>query len=403
MIKKLRRKFIEVTMISVFIVLFVMMFAINLASFRSLNEQIDNRLAFLCDIGGKEAELGPEVIDILKKHELSSESVFDMRYFTVFFSEDEGESYAQFGRDDPVREEDAISMALAVKDGEQSDFYEGYKYTVTVRDGGELYIFLDCSRELNSFYTFLTSSFIISMISLLLVFVLVCFFARVVMSPIAETYRKQRRFITDAGHELKTPLTIIRADAEVIEMENGESEWTESIKKQTERLTELTEKLVLLSRMEESEGKLPMAELCLSELLTEAAESFHPVANARGIAFTAEIAPEVHMLGDAASLSRLIALLLDNAFKYTDGEVCLALTESGRTRRITVKNTVSEIEVGNHDQLFERFYRADASRNSEQGGHGIGLAVAAAIVRTHKGKITARSEDGRSLTVSVLL
>ncbi len=403
MIKKLRRKFIEIAMISVFIVLFVMMFAINVANYRSVNDQIDRRLAFLGEIGGKEAELGPEVIDILQRHELTLESVFDMRYFTVFLSEEEGESYAQLGRIVSVREEEAISMALSVQDGARSDFYESYKYSILERESGELYIFLDCSRELNSFYTFLTISFIISIIALFLVFVLVCFFARVVMAPIAETYHKQRCFITDAGHELKTPLTIIRADAEVIEMENGESEWTESIKKQTERLTELTEKLVLLSRMEESESSLPMAELSLSDILTDAAESFRPVANARGIAFSADLPPDVRYCGDAASLSRLVTLLLDNAFKYTDGEVYFSLADFGRTKRITVKNTVTEIAPGNHSRLFERFYRADASRNSEKGGHGIGLAVAAAIVRAHKGKITARSEDGKSLTVSVLL
>ncbi len=406
MVKKLRRKFVEVTMLSVFVMLFILMFAINLANYRSVNEQIDHRLAFLEQIGAEERELGPEVIEILGRNGLTLESVFDMRYFSVLVSESGEVLNVNLGKIASVSEEQARAMADTVhSDGGDGGFFENYKYSVSEKDGGTLYIFLDCDRELQSFSSFLTISFIISVIALVLVFFLVMIFARVVTHPMAESYEKQRRFITDAGHELKTPLTIIRANAEVIEMEGGESEWTESIKKQTERLTELTEKLVFLSRMEEPADSMQMAEFCLSDTVQDTVGAFSPVASANGIGFTYEIEPSLSLHGNAAAIEQLLTLLLDNAFKYTErgGRVFVSLTGNGRSRRLTVKNTVEQISVGNHDRLFERFYRADHSRNSEKGGHGIGLAVAAAIVQAHKGKITAKSEDGKSLTVAISL
>ena len=226
------------------------------------------------------------------------------------------------------------------------------------------------------------------------------------MRPIAESYAKQKRFITDAGHELKTPITIIRADAEVLQSElDGENEWLADIRKQTQRLAELTADLIYLSRMEEENAALQMQPLCLSELVDETAQSFQALARSKGKRFSASVAPGLRVSGDEKALAKLVSILLDNAMKYSPegGTVELALEQSGRSARLSVKNSTAPMEKGNADRLFERFTREDRSRSSESGGFGLGLAIAKAVTEAHRGRIRAESEDGLSLTVTAEL
>jgi signal transduction histidine kinase len=225
------------------------------------------------------------------------------------------------------------------------------------------------------------------------------------MRPIAESYEKQRRFITDASHEIKTPLAIIEANTEVIEMDNGESEWTDSIRNQVKRLTGLTEKLVFLSRMEEEDNPLTMVDFSLSDAVSETAQSFEAVAAAQQKTLTSEIEPRITYHGDEASLRQCVSLLLDNAMKYSteNGAIRLTLSRSGKNITLTLWNSAQGLTPGKQDILFERFYRPDSSRSRQTGGSGIGLSVAQAIVLAHKGKINARSDDGVSILFTITL
>ncbi len=222
----------------------------------------------------------------------------------------------------------------------------------------------------------------------------------------AESYEKQKQFITDAGHELKTPMTIIAADAELAEMECGENQWLTDIRRQAQRLTGLTNDLIYLSRMEEEQTKLQLIDFPFSDMAEEMAQSFQALAQSQEKEFVLSIQPMISYTGDEKAIQQLLSILLDNALKYSPagGHLELRLEKQGRTVLLTMSNTtVQPMARDKLPHLFDRFYRTDQSRNSSTGGYGLGLSIAKSIVLAHKGKIRAESPDGMSLSVIVTL
>lgn len=385
----------------------------------------------------------------LKRHGISPESQFDTRYFTVTINSKGEVENIDTSKIASVSSENAAEYAKKLwKSGKKGDGKSGFadncKYLTVDEDGSTMYIFLSCQRELSTIKTYILASVGISVFGLLVVFVMIYFFSGKILKPVSESYEKQKRFITDASHEIKTPLTIIDANTEVIEMMEGENEWTSSTRKQVARLTSLTEKLVFLSRMDEEATKLEMLEFSLSDAILDTAEPFKAVAGTKGKKLTIDVTDGILYTGDEKTIRQLVSILLDNAIKYsgcssiryengnvnkdnlnktylnktiqtqnncvTAGdmapEIELTMRPSGKNRIITVWNTVDDtanIKKGRQDMLFERFYRTDASRNSKTGGFGIGLSAAYAIVKAHKGKITAESKDGRSIKFTIVL
>lgn len=276
MIKKLQKKMIAVSMLAITIVLAVIIGAINIANYSSVQNNANRLMAILADNGGKmpasqfergkqnpalHAENGadkkpvPESGDKGKSKigAFSAETPYETRYFTVALDENGNAVSADTGFIAAISESEAEALAQKLfATGKKQGFTGNYKYKFVQNNSGTLCIFLDCTRDLNSFYSFLISGVAIGAAGLLLVFVLVVLFSKAVVRPVAESYEKQRRFITDAGHELKTPLTVIEANTEVIEMENGESEWTQSTKNQVARLSNLTSQLIMLAKMDEA-------------------------------------------------------------------------------------------------------------------------------------------------------
>ena len=407
----------------------------------------DMKQADLKDDNLKENDLNE---NDLKRHGISPESQFDTRYFTVTINSKGKVENIDTSKIASVSSENAAGYAKKLwKSGKKGDgksgFAENCKYLTVDEDGSTMYIFLSCHRELSTIKTYILASVGISAFGLLVVFVMIYFFSGKILKPVSESYEKQKRFITDASHEIKTPLTIIDANTEVIEMMEGENEWTSSTRKQIARLTSLTEKLVFLSRMDEEATKLEMFEFSLSDAILDTAEPFKAVAQTKGKKLTIDVTDGILYTGDEKTIRQLVSILLDNAIKYsgcssvscengninkknlnktnlnettqtqnnfvtTTGdpapEIELTMRPSGKNRIITVWNTVDDtanIKKGRQDMLFERFYRTDASRNSKTGGFGIGLSAAYAIVKAHKGKITAESKDGRSIKFTIVL
>ena len=422
MINRLRKKFIVAAIVAVFLVLALLIGAINVFNYRSLVSDADATLQILADNKGSfprqmfreqnrpsgmqlppdEGGGGPA----FGRRGGIGELAYQSRFFTVSFDEG-GLSRLNLESLVSLTEEEAAALAQSVyASGRERGFSGEYRYRRASCDGEILLLFLNCERELATFRGFLYASIGVSLAGTLAVFLLLLPLSGRIVRPIAESYAKQKRFITDAGHELKTPITIIRADAEVLQSElDGENEWLADIRKQTQRLAELTADLIYLSRMEEENAALQMQPLSLSELVDETAQSFQALARSKGKRFSASVASGLRVSGDEKALAKLVSILLDNAMKYSPegGTVELTLEQSGRSARLSVKNSTAPMEKGNADRLFERFTREDRSRSSESGGFGLGLAIAKAVTEAHRGRIRAESEDGLSLTVTAEL
>ncbi len=280
-----------------------------------------------------------------------------------------------------------------------SKFIGNYKYKKANFNGGTMVVFIDCSRDLDTVHSFVMTSIVMGTIGMILVFILVVILSKIVVKPMAESYDKQKRFITDASHEIKTPLSIISANTDIVEMENGESQWTKSIRHQVERMTSLTNSLVSLARMDEGINVMNMKDFSLSDAVFEEAEYFKSISQSNGKSLHINIEENISYKGDEKILRQLVCILLDNAMKYSndEGNIEISLKKKGRRSELCVSNSVEKIKKGNHDIFFDRFYRGDSSRNSKTGGYGIGLSMAESIVKNHKGSITSVSPDSKTI------
>lgn len=406
MIRKLKRKFVLLSMTSLLVLLAVIVAGMNLLNYRSVVEEADAILSVLSQNKG----MFPDADDRPDRKfppRFSPETPYESRFFSVFYDGAGRAVNADVRKIASVSQEDAVSLADGVLEKDRLTGFAGsYRYMVDSAPGGTRVTFLDCGRRLDAFRQFLISSAFMSALGFGAVFTVILILSGRIIRPIAEAYKKQKRFITDAGHEIKTPLTIINANVDILELElGGENESLADIKGQTQRLKSLTEDLVMLSRMEEAEDKLLKIEFPVSDVVLEAAGEFRALAESENKEFICEIEPMLTLNGNDKSIRQLVSIFLDNALKYSPegSKIKLTLARQGRTIRLSVSNAVNfDLDPAQLERVFDRFYRTDSSRNSETGGHGIGLSVAKAIVTAHGGKITAAVEDEKTFVVSAL-
>ena len=421
MIKRLRRKLIIACMVSLAVVLTVILGGVNLMSYTKVVSDADAVLALLDANGGAfpknhggqpTGAISPDSVRPAKKDPfgqkgMSPETPYESRFFSVLLGEDGQVLQIDTGQIAAVDEEEAVVYAQSVSaSGRSSGFWWNYRYRLCQDEQGSLIIFLDCGRSLSSFHTTLLTSVLLALLGLLAVLVLLMILSKRIVRPVAESYEKQKQFITDAGHELKTPMTIISADTDLAEMECGENQWISDIRRQAQRLTGLTNDLIYLSRMEEEQPKLQLIDFPLSDMAEEMAQSFQALAKSQEKSFTLSIQPMLSFTGDEKAIRQLLSILLDNALKYSPagGRLELRLEKQRRTLLLSVSNTSAQpIEQDRLPHLFDRFYRTDQSRNSQTGGYGLGLSIARSIVLAHKGRLRAESPDGRTLTFIIHL
>lgn len=443
MIRKLRLKFIFVSMLSVTIVMVLLIGVINIMNYRSVVNSADRILAMLTDGGGRfpgiinrsqetdsnrtrtgnrRSSRDPE--DFLRwmtrfsseDNENNPELRYESRFFSVTLTLDGEIKSTRTDRISAVDSEDAAEMAKEIyNSGNVVGFKGDYRFRKTVNPNNNtiLIIFYDCGRSLSNVRSFLFISIAISVICLLLVYILIAISSKAVIRPAADAYEKQRQFITDAGHELKTPLAIINADADVLEMELGgdeedsSNEWLSDIRKQTARLTELTGSLIYLAKTEEgTKEAFTFVDFPVSDVIAQEVDSFKGPAQAAGKTIDAKIEENLSMNGDQKAIRQLVDIFLDNAVKYSPegGTITVKLKKSGRYIGLSVTNsTKTPVTKENIKHMFDRFYRTDESRNSETGGYGIGLSIAKSIVEVHKGKISANAPESDKLTMSAVM
>ncbi len=338
---------------------------------------------------------------------MSPEVPYESRFFTAVVTADGEVRESDFSRIVTVSSETVESyVKKAMAASKDRGFIGQFRFLRQPEENTTRIMFLDCGRRLDSFRTFMWTSMAVGLLGCVIVFVIFLFAAGRIVRPIAESYEKQKRFITDAGHEIKTPLTIISANLDLLEADLGEHESFADIRTQTKRLSALTGDLVYLSKMEEAEDSLKKIEFPVSDLLAETAGSFRAIAQAGIKNFEIDIEENITMNGAPDAVCQLASILLDNAMKYSpEGGTVLFKTSARRKELVmTVSNTaLSSVEGENLSRMFDRFYRADASRNSETGGHGIGLSIARAIVNAHGGKISASAGEGGEFVVTAVL
>ena len=404
MIQKLRVRFVILAMSTLLTVLLVLVGGINIANYTGIVSEAD-RLLSPENLGRMEKTIGGKA-DIGFNGPLAQERHNYARFFSVTLAADGTILDVQIPVFSFVEREEATALAEKVcAQPSDNGFQSVYRYsrqssgddTVTIR-------FLDCGRELGSFQRFLLVSLILSALGVLVLFGIVVYFSGRIVRPFAESYEKQKQFITDAGHEIKTPLTIIQADADVLEMDLGENEWLADIQNNVRRLTDLTNDLVSLARMEEGGTPLELVEIPISDVVVETAQSFRTLAQAQNKELIIRAEPMLSMDADEKAIAKLVGILMDNALKYApEGTaIILCLEKQGKQLRLWVEN-VSAVPLpeGNLNRLFERFYRTDPSRNSQTGGHGIGLSIASAIASAHNGQIHASQPRPDSLRITV--
>lgn len=412
MIYKLQRKFILICTVSVLTVVALVFSVILVLNITYMNKNMDMLADRVSEGGGRfpgSMEEMPHPDREPPKNDqgfdfITPETPFATRHFSVFYDRQGNVVRTNTESIFSISETQAIEYAeKAIDDKDGRGWIDSYRYKVYESDMGRTVVFVDGSMNRASFMQSITISGIVLLGCAALVLLLIIILSKPAVKPIAESYEKQKQFVTDANHELKTPLTLIMANIDIAENELGKNEWLDDIRSEGHRMSELVNQLVALSRMDEEGQKLDLKSIDFGELVADSASEFEPLIKEKGKRLSVSVDKGITCLGDEVLLYRLVGILMDNATKYCDvgGEICVTLR---RARRIvlTVENTYSEIGELELNKLFDRFYRADKTRKFI-GGYGIGLSMAKAIVEKHKGEITAYKKDQTHIGFKVVL
>lgn len=395
MFKSLRKKFIATAVGSVAVVIAILAIALNFINFNKLEERIDTTLL---DASRSQAlikifsEDGDDLV-ITK----NSSSATEYNGFSIAKVDNNGRIIKAYRDDSLIADQDTLQSKVieALEKGKTSGFIGSYRFLKVETNVGNLILFLNCQRELDSYESFVKNSVLISIGVILSVLVLIILISKKVIAPIQETYLKQKQFITGASHELKTPLAIISSNADVLEMMNGDSKWTTNIHNQVDRLTSLVNSLVVFSRMEEKDT-VERTSFDLTETLKSRIEDFDELANFQKKYIVTDIDENLNYYGEKDSIIQLMDILLENAIKYApeDSDILVKLNKNRKYATLKVSNKAN-VEKGDLSKVFDRFYRLDESRNSAIKGYGIGLSMAQLIAEKHKETIQAYApEDG---------
>ena len=289
--------------------------------------------------------------------------------------------------------------------GKTSGRIESQFFRMTAHESGRLLIVLDARLEMSAGQRVLRVTALVAGIACLLLSLGAWLLIRRMVRPVEEAFRKQQQFVWDASHELKTPLAVISANADVLEGEIGENEYLGYIRSEVQRTDSLVKNLLTLARLDRGTLNGEMTELNLSEAVLGVLLPFESTVYEAGKTLETEIAEDVRCLGNEAMLQQLTVILLSNAMKYSDaqGVIRVKLEKKNRGAELRVENTGEGISPGDLERIFDRFYRTDASRSSETGGEGLGLSIARSIVEIHHGKIRAESDPGRNTVFIVSL
>jgi signal transduction histidine kinase len=411
MIKKMRKRFVLSALLAFALVMAVIISGINIVNYVQTADKQDRMTSMLLRTGEMQPPAPPEKPDAEPKlpgdmREFGREAQFTTRFFTVTLTEDGEIESINADYISEIDEETAEEYAKAVlAKGSETGYYEYFRYRIGESDAGAKVLFLNSETQIQYMKSLALLSVTIGIISLAAVLVLIIIFSGRAIRPFAKNIERQKQFITDAGHELKTPITSIATSADIAAMEHEGDEWIENIQKQTARLSKLTTNLVALSRLDEEQPFPDKAEFSLTEAAWEISEPFPALAKARGKLYSESIEEGLSCYGSREAVQQIISILLDNAVKYSAGKgnISLKVYGKGKNNIIEVSNDCRFDREIDPERLFDRFYRVEDSHSTSTGGTGIGLSMARAIAEAHKGHIEATLTGRDKITFKVTI
>ena len=414
MFRRSRRKIILSIMGSLILLFAVTLAVILLASFGEIRhknvEMLERYVAeySLDEVTSKQTKADLPVEKMMGRREPPPSNERSDYQLSTFYSvalSDEGKVLAvdNEGRD-AYQEEELVQIARKISSQDQRLGRMGnITYIVEDKEGYTLVAFMDNTVSEAGLKTMLRYVFLVGGLAILAMLFIASILAGFIISPLEENDRQQKRFISDASHELKTPIAVIATNAEMLSCELGHNEWLSNIQYETERMDRLVKQLLDLSHAESA--IVPMESLNFSRLVTGETLAFESLAFDKGKTFVTEIAEAIILMGNPAQLTQHVSILLDNAIRHSTGrEIGISLVRRPHATLLTVTNDGNEIPPEKIQHLFERFYRVDEARNSESNHYGIGLSIAKAIAEKHGGNIDVFWQDGKiSFTVNLLL
>lgn len=398
MIKKMRYQFILVTMGCISFIFILILSVINISMTISSRNQGYALLSHMAD-NPREKDFDKNSSEKKEKNMRPIEPVgsFDaFRSFSIIYDAENNIREIFYNENSDMTEETILEIASKVIDNpHERGVSSKYLYIMKETDDGRQFYFLDYSLEKNLSLRLFWTCLYIGLIGIIFIFILVIFLSRWIVKPVQTTFDKQKQFIADASHELKTPLTIITTNAEVLAGRIGSDKWLNHILAQTSRMNTLIKNLLELAKLDSYNVSLEFADFDMGKAVKNVALSFESMAYEYGKNYEMDISEGILFHGNENSIRQLTTILLDNAFKYSDekGKISIQLKLHGDKKILSIENTGKGIPKEDQPRIFERFYRSDASRSRESGGYGLGLSIAASIAEAHKGHIAVKSDE----------
>ena len=403
MFRKLKIRFILLASAAIVCILLTMIAVLNSVRFLQTNGEIQAVLNILSANNGDFPSV-EETAESLQNDRITIDTIYQYRYFSVVYKEDKTLYSTNLDHLSNLSKEQALSYAnKVIKNSRSSGVFkvgsQFYSYQITQDSKTKRYLLvvLDSTNYLESRNDFFWLSIQLCFYSFIFFVLVVSGFSNFAIRPYIKNYENQKRFITNAGHELKTPLAIISANTELQELMTGENEWTESTKDQVKRLSNLINQMVVLARLEE-QPDVTLVDVNFSEVVKKVAGNFKSVIEKAGKKYEIKLQEDIHVKATEDELYELVSILIDNACKYCDedGQIFVTLTKAkrGERARLTVANSYADGKNVDYSRFFDRFYREDESHNQKQPGYGIGLSMAESLVRIFKGRIWVSYKKG---------
>ena len=402
--KKMRLKMIGIVFASVVAAFMVMTIILVMCFGAYRNRQADQITAMISENNGTV----PQLKDYKQQQKNSQsferyfnnyneDSAYRTRFFRIFLDEDKKVTNVNMDHIAAVDEKKAVRMTkMAMLRRRKVGLVGSYRYRKEYKDGQvRAIIFLDCKENQSFYHLAVTITITVSTLLTCLITVIFAIASKRAVRPFEINSNRQKQFITDASHELKTPLAIISANAEVLQYKGDGNEWTQNIIDQTKHMGKLINQLLVLAKLDEVQEKSEKQEADLKLLLEETTRPFEEVATQKKVTLKLHLEEGVTIRVNREQIAQLVSILTENAAKYVNdgGKIVWRLTKTQHGAVLVVKNT-TEKELPDTKRMFDRFYRSDSSRSSKTGGQGIGLSIAKKIVDSHKGSITAKAGDG---------